>query len=202
MTDKQVTIESMDVTLSKATVRREGAKDEPKRAMAYLTFATLLTRAQLVEFGLSDIAHDPRFKMGEEIVLSPLRQGLQGTITLTVCTIVPVTGEVKPIVESPGMLTKMTLTGEVFGVEVSYPVTDNDGWVTFGDMFTNLIGQDMKITAMPDNRGKQEPLIKQAINKAVNAIGENLHEDESVTFVTGERSPVTVQGKKKRVVKQ
>ena len=202
MTDKQVTIESMDATLSKAAVKREGAKDEPKRAMAYLTFATLLTRAQLVEFGLSDIAHDPRFKMGEEIVLSPLRQGLQGTITLTVCTIVPVTGEVKPIVESPGMLTKMTLTGEVFGVEVSYPVTDHEGWITFGDMFTNLIGQDMKITAMPDNRGKQEPLIKQAINKAVNAIGENLHEDESVTFVTGERSPVTVQGKKKRVVKQ
>ena len=201
MTDKQVTIESMDATLSKATVRREGAKDEPKRAMAYLTFATVLTRAQLVEFGLSDIAHDPRFKMGEEIVLSPLRQGLQGTITLTVCTIVPVTGEIQPIVESPGMLTKMTLTGEIFGVEVSYPVTDNDGWVTFGDMFTNLIGQDMKITATPDNRGKQESLINKVMDQ-VDALGENLDEGDSMTFVTGDKEPVTVPGKKKRTVKQ
>ena len=200
MTDKQVTIESMDATLSKATVRREGAKDEPKRAMAYLTFATVLTRAQLVEFGLSDIAHDPRFKMGEEIVLSPLRQGLQGTITLTVCSIIPVTGEVEPIVESPGMLTKMTLTGEIFGVEVSYPVTDNDGWVTFGDMFTNLIGQDMKITATPDNRGKQESLINKVMDQ-VDALGENLDEGDSMTFVTGDKEPVTVPGKKKRKVK-
>lgn len=196
--EKQVVIDSMDVTLVKVTVKREGKRDELKEAMAYLTFDTVLTDKMLTAFGLSDIARDPRFKMGEEIILSQAKQGLHGTIDLLVSFIGPLTGQVKPLIESGGMLTEMSLMGEVFSVEVSYLLLEDEDWTVFGNIFTNLINADMKITAKPDNRGKQEPLIVKLADDARKTIGENLNEDESITFQSGDNTPVTVKGKKKK----
>lgn len=210
--EKQVVIDSMDVYLSKVTVKREGPKDLPKIATAYLTFSTPLPKEKLIEFGLSDIATDPRFKLGEEIILSEMRQGLHGTIDLTVCMVQPVSGEAKSLIESPGRLTKMTLTGSVFGFEVGYTLFDDSDWKCFGVIFTDCIGLPMVVTTKPDNRGKQEHFKQEQVDRvavdghveeAGKKLGDSLSEGESIEFKSPKTGkPVTIKGKKKRKVKK
>lgn len=201
MTDKHIKIEGMTTKLTKAAVKREGGKDEPKETIAYLTFTTVLSTDTLNEFGLSDIARDKRFKMGEEIVLSEVKQGYQGRIDLTVALFAPVTGEVKPLVYLMASMKKMTLTGETFGFTVSYLIDGDDDWIKFGKIFQEYIGVEMDVTAMPDDRGKQgkftDEVIQKVIEDAPAELGKTLKEGESLTISTPGREPVTVKGKKK-----
>ena len=196
-TDKHIKIESMTAKLTKAAVKREGVRDEPKETVVYLTFATVLSSDTLKAFGLSDIAGDVRLKSGEEIVLNEMRQGYQGRIDLTVALYAPVTGEVDPLIYSMASMQKMTLTRDVFGFQVSYLIDGDEDWMKFGKIFQEYIGLDMDVTAMPDDRGKQEPLINKVIDDAPAELGKTLKEGESLTLSTKGRKPVTVEGKKK-----
>lgn len=198
--DKHIRIGSMNATLSKAAVKREGGKDEPKETIAYLTFTTVLSADTLEEFGLSDIARDIRFKPNEEIVLSELRQGYQGSIDLTVSLIAPVTAEAQVLVYSMATMKKMTLTKDVFGFQVAYLIDGDESWKKFGKIFQDYVGMEMDVTAQPDDRGKQEKFTDKVINGVLDVapteLGKTLKEGESLTISTKGRKPVTVKGKK------
>ena len=196
--EKHIEIKSMSVCLMKVGVKREGPKDHPKRPIAYLTFETALSEEMLNRFGLLDITKDPRFKMGEEIVLSEMKQGYMGFIDLVVAMIQPVTGEAKVLVESVGKMEKMTLSGEIFGFTISYPITEPDEWKVFGILFQDLIGLWLEVTATPDKRGKQEPLLdEEKLKKIGTDLVNDLPEDTTLTMKVPGKESVSVKGKKK-----
>ena len=196
--EKHVEINSMSVILAKVGVKLEGPKDHPKKPIAYLTFSTILPDETLKRFGLLDITKDPRFKMGEEIVLSEMKQGYQGYVNLAAAMIQTVTGEAKVLVVSIGRMEKMTLSGEIFRFTICYPITEPDEWKVFGVLFENLIGTELEVTATPDKRGEQELLLDE---KRLEKIGEDLAgsipEDTTLTMKVPGKEPVSVKGKKK-----
>ena len=193
--NKRISIESMSAKLSKVTVKLESVgKDEPRESHAYLTFSTVLPADMLEAFDLTDIAKDTRLKPGEEVVLSNLQQGYENAIALTVSATAPVTGVVRELIDAVAAMEKMTLSGEIFSFTVSHLVFGDEDWITFGKMFSEYIGADMDVTARPDDRGKQEPLMR----ADVSGLGSSIEEGNTLTIATPGRKPVTVKGTKRK----